>query len=138
MAKKEDPEYTPYDCTPGTAYDKRQEDLLNVAAGNTDDRGWSLADHLLGTDEGGPNLGAALMPPAAQAADLRKAQGARRKRMKDSYALIMGRIEHANHKTFIQGNHFQDGFATIGYLQANCQALTDALTLRDHNKDWDL
>ena len=80
MAKQEDPEYTPYDCTPGTAYDKFQEDLLNVAAGKTDDRGWSLADHLLGTDEGGPNVGATPMPPAAQAADLRKAQGARRKR----------------------------------------------------------
>ena len=34
----------PHDGTPGTSWDDFEERILSVAAGNTDDRGWSLAD----------------------------------------------------------------------------------------------
>ena len=47
-------EFEPWDGTPGDAYDKWEVRLLNYAS-KSDDRGWSLADHLLGNDEGGPN-----------------------------------------------------------------------------------
>ena len=46
-----------FDGTAGLTFDVYEEAVLNAAAGRTDDRGWSLADHLLGVDEGGPNGG---------------------------------------------------------------------------------
>ena len=33
----------PHDGTPGTSWDDFEERILSVAAGKTDDRGWSLA-----------------------------------------------------------------------------------------------
>ena len=33
-----------------------EERIINVAAKRVDDRGWSLADHLLNVDEGSPNV----------------------------------------------------------------------------------
>ena len=44
-----------FDGNAGPTFDVYEEALLNAAAGRTDDRGWSSADHLLGVDEGGPN-----------------------------------------------------------------------------------
>ena len=35
---------TPHDGTPGPPWDDFEERILGVAAGRTDDRGWSLAD----------------------------------------------------------------------------------------------
>ena len=55
-------DFEPYDCTPGDAFDAFEERLFNNCTA-TDDRGFSLADHLLGIDEGGP-AGPA-MPAAA-------------------------------------------------------------------------
>ena len=46
--------FTPYSGTPGLEWEKFEERLLNEAARHTDDKGWSLADHFLGQDEGGP------------------------------------------------------------------------------------
>ena len=34
----------PHDGTPGTPWDDFEERILGVAAGKTDDRGWSLAE----------------------------------------------------------------------------------------------
>ena len=44
---------TPHDGTPGRLFELYEERLLNFAAGEIDDRGWSLADHINGVDEGG-------------------------------------------------------------------------------------
>ena len=44
-------DFTPYDGTPGDMYDKFEERLMNGAT-RADDRGWSLADHYGGVDEG--------------------------------------------------------------------------------------
>ena len=39
-------DFDPYDCTPGDAFDAFEERLLNNCT-TTDDRGYSLADHLI-------------------------------------------------------------------------------------------
>ena len=48
-------EFTPAAPEPGDDYDKWRERALNAMA-TSDERGWSLADHLLGIDEGGRHL----------------------------------------------------------------------------------
>ena len=58
-------DFTPYDCTPGEPWELFSADLLRNAT-KTDDRGWSLADHLLGVDEGGPTGPAPPAPAAAR------------------------------------------------------------------------
>ena len=80
-------DFEPWDGTPGDPYDKFEIRLLN-ASSRTDDRGWSLADHLLGNDEGGP-AGPAF--PAAAVAQ-NKAQIAFRKRQKESYGILTKHI----------------------------------------------
>ena len=44
-----------FDGMAGPTFDVYEEAILNVAAGKADERGWSLADHILGTDENGPS-----------------------------------------------------------------------------------
>ena len=56
--------------------------LKNYAAGKTDDRGYSVADHLLKIDEGSPGV----PMPVGQPSELRKATAARRRRQKENYA----------------------------------------------------
>ena len=80
-------DFTPYDCTPGEAWEVFEADLLRHST-KTDDRGWSLSDHLSGTDEGGP-AGPAMPGGGAQ---LAKAQIALRKRQKESYGLLSKHI----------------------------------------------
>ena len=73
----------PHDGTPGTPWDGFEERILSVAAGKTDDRGWSLADVFNGVDEG-----AAGGPPVPGGAAGAKAAAARRRRLKDAYSLL--------------------------------------------------
>ena len=47
-------DFVPAQPAPGEEYEKFEERLMNAAAAKSDDRGWSLADHFLGLDEGGP------------------------------------------------------------------------------------
>ena len=61
---------TPYCGTPGPPWEDFEERIINVAAKRVDDRGWSLADHLLAVDEGSPGV----PMPISNAAELRKAQ----------------------------------------------------------------
>ena len=49
-------EFDDYDDTPGKSWDDFKGRLMNYAAGRTDDRGWSLADHLMQVDEGSPGV----------------------------------------------------------------------------------
>ena len=66
---------TTYDGTPASGgrshapleFDNFDEDLLNYAATKVDTRGFSLADHLMGVDEGGPAPGAPQFAGNAQA-----------------------------------------------------------------------
>ena len=103
-------DFEPAQPTPGDDYDKFEERLLNSAAGQSDDRGWSLADHMMGIDEGGP-AGPAM--PAGAAANA-KAVAARRKRQRSSYGLLVRHLAGgttADHITHLKQNHFQDGMA---------------------------
>ena len=92
---------TPHDGTPGPPWDDFEERILGVAAGRTDDRGWSLADCANQTDEGG--VGGPPMPAAGAAAA--KAQTARRKRLKELYALLYKHELDTDHRT-----HMGPGF----------------------------
>ena len=77
--KDEDYDYPPYDCN-AAGYDAYYEAKMAYLAGVVDDRGNSLADHLLGIDEGGAAAGAMAMPVGAAAAA--KAVALRLKRRK--------------------------------------------------------
>ena len=72
-------DFVPANPDPGDDYDKWRERCLNAFT-KSDDRGWSLADHMLGIDEGGP-----AGPAIAAGAQVQKAQQALRKRQKDTY-----------------------------------------------------
>ena len=53
MSRHEDRlDFDDYDDTPGKSWDDFDGRLKNYAAGKTDDRGWSLADHFGKVDEG--------------------------------------------------------------------------------------
>ena len=128
-------DFDPWDGTPGDAYDKFEIRLLNNGS-KTDDRGWSLSDHLLGDDEGGPNIGAPAMPvgPPAQ---LLKAQQARRKRQKESYGILAKHVTNKDITEDLQRNHFQDGRAAFLAIRASGQVAVDQLQLRELDKEWD-
>ncbi len=80
---------TPYDCTPGKPWEAFDNRFLNKGTRALTTAGtelYSLSDHFLGTDEGGPNG-----PAHPGGADGRKSQAAHRKRQKDSYELFLTR-----------------------------------------------
>ena len=108
--------------------------MLNYAA-KSDERGWSIADHFLGIDEG---TAAVPLPLAAAArGDRQKAVQAQRKRSKDAYSLLTKHVTDADHNRHMQQNHFQDGFAAFTYLQGACQLQVTNLRLRDLDKEWE-
>ena len=55
----------PHDGRPGPTWDDFAERLRSVAAGQTDKRGWSLADTMDGVDEGGAAAAAPAIPAGA-------------------------------------------------------------------------
>ena len=124
--------FDPWDGTPGEKYDKFEENLLN-ASSKTDDRGWSLADHMLGTDEGGA-AGTAL---PAGAADRTKAVAARRKRQKESYGIITRHLIARDIVTILTKNHFQDGEAAFTTVRTMGAVAVDRLKLKELDDDWE-
>ena len=108
-------DFTPANPDPGDDYDKWRQNALNAMA-TGDDRGWSLADHVLGIDEGGP-AGPGL---PAGAAGL-KAAGLFRTRQKTSYKVLTKHVLDGDHITEKTNSHFQDGHAAWLYLEACCQ-----------------
>ena len=63
-------EFDDYDDTPGKSWDDFKGRLMNYAAGRTDDRGWSLADHLMQVDEGSPGVPKVGLKKVSGASDL--------------------------------------------------------------------
>ena len=61
---------TPYCGTPAPPWEDFEERIINVAAKRVDDRGWSLADHLLAVGEGSPGV----TMPMGNAAELSEDQ----------------------------------------------------------------
>ena len=78
-----------YSCRPGYAgWEAFQKELLRHA-GKTDSHGWSLADHFLGRDDGGPhgaNPAPLPMANADQREALRTAVGAALGRCRAEYS----------------------------------------------------
>ena len=104
--------------SPGEDYDKFEERLLNAGAAQTDDRGYSLADHFLGIDEGsaaGPAL------PVGGAGP--KAQIKYRQRQKNSYGILTKHVLDADHLTEMKNSHFQNGHRRVRLLTARGQRL---------------
>ena len=126
--------FEPYDCTPGEKWEAFLERLMNYCTNQVDDRGFSIADHILDIDEGGAAPGAFPMPP--QPAELRKATFARNKRIKRAYGIITQHITDPDHITTIRQNHFQDGQATFNYLTAHCQLAMTQSRLRELDTQW--
>ena len=93
-------DFEPAQPTPGEDYDKFEERLLNAAASESDDRGWSLADHMLGIDEGGP-AGPAIPGGGAAA---QKAQASLRRRRKEAYGMLTKHVLDADHITEMKNN----------------------------------
>ena len=122
----------PHDGTPGTPWDDFEERILGVASGKTDDRGWSIADTLNGVDEG--SAGGPAMPGGAVGA---KAQAARRRRLKDAYALLYTHELDADHRSHLAQNHFQDGPAAWAYLTAAMRTPVSRMQLRELDRKWD-
>ena len=75
-------DFAPANPDPGDDYDRWRQRALNAMA-NGDERGWSLADHVLGIDEGGP--GGPGIPGGAAGI---KAAGLFRTRQKTSYKIL--------------------------------------------------
>ena len=135
MADKEkDSERVPnFDGNAGLTFDVYEENILNYTAGKTDDRGWSCADYLTGVDEGGA-LGPAW--PVGAATELRKAQQCRRKRQKESYAIISRSQHDPAIVTVLKNNYFQDGLAAWQYMTATYRRPVDRILLREMDKQW--
>ena len=123
-------DFEPAQPTPGDDYDRFNERLLNAATVHSDDRGWSLADHMLGIDEGGPSGPAFPVQPAANA----KAQTKFRSRQKESYGMITKHVLDADHITEMRNSHFQQGYDAYEYLRQSCQRTVGPLRIRELNK----
>jgi hypothetical protein len=123
---------TPHDGKPGESWEKFEGELLDVAAGKTDDRGWSLADAFTQVDEG--SAGGPALPGGAAG---QKAGALRRRRLKDSYSLLVVHELDEDYKIHLKQNFFQDGPGAFAYMQGECQQPADRLKLRSLNKDWD-
>ena len=108
MSKDKDYKFTPWDGTPGLKFEKFEKDLLLVAAGEVDKRGWSLADHLLTVDEGGADANAPAMP-VGNNQDARDAEAGQRKRRKESFTLITYHITDEDLVESLKTDYFQRG-----------------------------
>ena len=129
--------FTPYDCTPGDDWEKFDSDLLIYCTGELDKRGWSVADHLLGIDEGGPSGPALPANNAARAVERRQALAAQRTRAKTAFSILTRHLTDEDWILDLKTNHFQQGHAAYTVLAAACAQPVDALKLRSLNRDWD-
>ena len=123
-------DFEPWDGTPGDSYDKYEKRLLNYGS-KTDDRGWSLSDHLMGVDEGGP-AGPAIPGGAAGV----RAAAARRKRQKESYGMQTKHITSKIITDEMSRSHFQRGRAAYLAVQATGRVAVDRLRLDELDDDW--
>ena len=127
-------DFTPYDCTPGEAYERYEQDLLNAGALRADDRGWTLAECILGIDEGG----AAGPPlPAGGGAGAASAGRLRQKRLKESYALQAKHITDEDTKLSLRVNHFLNGRGAFLAVQTACQHAISRSKLKELDREWD-
>ena len=118
--------------SPGEDYDKFEERLLNAGSAQTDDRGYSLADHFLGINKG--SAGGPALPVGGAGP---KAQIKLRQRQKNSYGMLTKHVLDADHLTEMKNSYFQLGHGAFTYLQTSSQRAVNPLRLREMNKDFD-
>ena len=123
---------TPHDGTPGPPTDDFEERILGVAAGRTDERGWSLADCANQTDEGGVGGPAIPVGGAANA----KALTARRKRLKELYALLYKHELDTDHRTHVPESFPGWRRRLPVYLITAMRTPVDRLQLRELDDKW--
>ena len=76
--------------------------------------------------------------PLGNATEMRKANAARRRRQKDSYAILTKHIGRCHeHLKYIRTNHFQDGQTAFNYMDAACAAPLNAVKTRELRRQWD-
>ena len=126
----------PHDGQPGAIWDDFSERLRSVAAGQTDKRGYSLADTMDGTDEGGPAPGPGV-PAIPVGAAGNVARTARRVRLRRLYELVYTHESAQDHRTHMYNHHFQDGHAAWNYLEGLMRTPPTAMELRAMNKRFD-
>ena len=102
-----------FDGTPGKTWGDYAARLKNAAAGEVDDRGYSLADEFEGVAEGQP--GGPALPGAP--AQLLKAQAAQRRRQKEASSLLTMTMEVKKQVDYLRQNHFQNGRAAFQFMQ---------------------
>jgi len=124
-------EFTPWDGTPGKPFDDYETSLLN-AGSRSDDRGWTLSDHLLGQDEGSPGG-----PPIPGGAAGVKATAAFRKRQKESYKIVTLHIVNRDIVDTMRRDHFQNGLNAFTAARTLGNVAVDMLRLRELTKDFD-
>lgn len=125
----------PYDGTPGDKYKVHEVNLLNLLSEKVDDRGFSLADHVRGVDEGGAAPGAPAITALPQAQQ-RVAQRARDVRAKTSYSLVVRYTTDEDLKRTMYDAHFQDGHGAFQFQRLTCARPPDRMALRELDKKW--
>ena len=122
-----------FNGTPGKEWDDYASRLRNAAAGEVDERGYSLADEFDGVAEGGP-----LGPPMPAApAQLLKAQAAQRRRQKEAYSLLTITMEMKTQVDYLRQNHFQNGRAAFLYMQGAMASTINRTEIRTMNRTWE-
>ena len=129
-------DFEPWDGTPGEGWEKFEARLFDNTT-RSDDRGWSLADHLKGEDEGQPPPFGTGPAFPANPAENRKAQSAFRKRQKESYGIVLRHITATDIKETLQRDHFQLGRDAFNTAQASGLVPIDRLKLKQLNGEWD-
>ena len=125
---------TPFDGTPGQAWETFEENLgARGFRENRRRRGWSLANTLLAVDEG--SAGGPALPGGAAAT---KAQGLRRRRMKDSYALLVTHVLDRDHTPAYAAESFPGWFCRVHVCgRAAIGSRVDRMRLRELDAEWD-
>ena len=107
---KKEHDFPPFVGTSGAPFRRWKENLLGHGAGKCDDKGYSVADHLLGIDQGGYAAGA---PGGGGIADQTKTM----KRRKEAWALIYKHVSDCDLLSILsQAPYYQDGAAAMQYL----------------------
>ena len=111
--------FAQYDGTPGRKYDDFVMLALNAMAGKMDERGFSLADHIKKTDEGGDAAATDDAMPNANTAAGVKALAARRRRRRarESYSLIVTHISDPGIVRELWTQYLQDGIGACSHTR---------------------
>ena len=126
-------EFVPLDCSPGDKDVRRwRRDALG-SLGRTDDDGFSLMQHLLGQDRGGPAAGA---PGFAGGAAGAKQLAARNKRANESFSYLFRHIAIADVRTVLVDRFRGDGHGAWEWLMENWMPTMTTTEIQKLDVEW--